>query len=140
MMKILDASVSRPLDGGPSCSFANRACRLVWNVVWFVLASWTPARLYPWRRFLLQRFGARMAARTDVCESARVWYPPYLIMEERTILADGVNCYNMAPIHIKSGAVVSQRAHLCAGYVGNPAMPKRRRSPATLRPTEEELP
>jgi putative colanic acid biosynthesis acetyltransferase WcaF len=47
--------------------------------------------------------------------SARVWYPPYLVMVERTILADGVNCYNMAPIHIKSGAVVSQRAHLCAG-------------------------
>jgi putative colanic acid biosynthesis acetyltransferase WcaF len=71
--------------------------------------------LYLWRRFLLQCFGARMATKTDVRGSARIWYPPYLIMDERSILAEGVNCYNMAPIHIKCGVIVSQRAHLCAG-------------------------
>jgi putative colanic acid biosynthesis acetyltransferase WcaF len=196
-MKILDAGVARPLDGGPSFSLANRAIRLVWNIVWFVLASWTPARLYRLRRFLLQLFGARMAAHTDVRGSARVWYPPYLIMEERAILAEGVNCYNMAPVHIKRGAIVSQRAHLCAGthdvddenfqlqarpivvgsncwiaaeafvgpgvnvgdgavlgaravtfrdlqpwtiYVGNPAMPKRKRSQVARSAKEGNLP
>jgi putative colanic acid biosynthesis acetyltransferase WcaF len=114
-MSIFDASISRPLDGGPSFSFSNRACRLAWNVVWLLLASWTPARLYLWRRILLQLFGAKMEGKTDVRGSARVWYPPYLVMERGAILAEWVNCYNMAPIHIKCGAVVSQRAHLCAG-------------------------
>jgi putative colanic acid biosynthesis acetyltransferase WcaF len=105
----------RPLDGGPSFSFANRALRLIWNFTWLILASWTPARLHRWRRLLLQVFGAKMAPLTDVRGGARVWYPPHLVMEERCILADGVNCYNMAPVYIKSGAIVSQRAHLCAG-------------------------
>lgn len=30
------------------------------------------------------------------------------------MLADGVNCYNVALITVKKGALVSQRAHLCA--------------------------
>ena len=114
-MTVNNADVTRPLDGGPSFALANRVTRLVWNVVWLVLASWTPARLYRWRRFLLQLFGAKLALRTDVRGSARVWYPPHLTMDDRSILAEGVNCYNMAPVYIKSGAIVSQRAHLCAG-------------------------
>ncbi len=36
-------------------------------------------------------------------------------MCRRTILADHVNCYNMAPITVEEGAVVSQGAYLCAG-------------------------
>ena len=83
----------RPLDGRPSFSFANRALRLIWNFTWLILASWTLARLHRWRRLLLQVFGAKMAPLTDVREGARVWYPPHLVMEERCILADGVNCY-----------------------------------------------
>jgi len=36
-------------------------------------------------------------------------------MEERTTLGPNVNCYNMAPVVIMSGAIVSQGAELCAG-------------------------
>ena len=35
-------------------------------------------------------------------------------MEDWSMLADGVICYNVAPITLRSGALVSQRAYLCA--------------------------
>jgi putative colanic acid biosynthesis acetyltransferase WcaF len=89
-----------------------RAC---WMAVWLLLAAWTPPALHPWRRLLLRLFGASMGARSDVRGSARVWYPPHLMMERNTLLAERVNCYNMARVTLREGALVSQGAYLCAG-------------------------
>ena len=36
-------------------------------------------------------------------------------MSDRSLLAERVNCYNMAPISLGERALVSQGAHLCAG-------------------------
>jgi putative colanic acid biosynthesis acetyltransferase WcaF len=47
--------------------------------------------------------------------SVRIWYPPFLTMEDRATLGPSVTCYNMGPIHIGAGAIVSQGAHLCGG-------------------------
>ncbi len=113
--EILEASRSRPLEGGPSFTLANRLLRACWMATWLLLASWTPPALHPWRRLLLRLFGARMGARSDVRGSARVWYPPHLRMERNTLIAERANCYNMAMITLREGALVSQGACLCAG-------------------------
>lgn len=115
MAKPLDAQQSDPLNGGPSFSLGNRLFRLVWTVAWLALAAWTPAPFSPWRRLLLRAFGAQVEAQCDVRGSARVWYPPHLRMARRSQLAAGVVCYNMAPVTLGEGALVSQRAVLCAG-------------------------
>lgn len=104
-----------PQDGGPSFGLRNRVVRLVWGVVWLTLASWTPRQLQPWRRALLQLFGARMGVKADVRGSARVWLPSHLVMADHAVIGPGVTCYNQAPIHIGTRALVSQGAHLCAG-------------------------
>lgn len=96
-------------------SLRNKALRAVWGLVWLVFASWTPAQLAGWRRTLLRVFGARMADSADVRGGARIWYPANLVMEERTVIADGVNCYNMAQVVLHHDSIVSQRVHLCAG-------------------------
>ncbi|MGI4777329.1 MAG: putative colanic acid biosynthesis acetyltransferase [Janthinobacterium lividum] len=114
-LKPLDAAISNPKEEGPSFSLSNRIERALWIMTWGLLASWTPPPMRPWRRFLLRCFGAKMGAGSDVRCGARVWYPRHLQMEEASVLASGVNCYNMAPIHIGAGAIVSQGAHLCAG-------------------------
>jgi putative colanic acid biosynthesis acetyltransferase WcaF len=111
----LDAERSNPLAGGPSFPLSNRLLRACWMLTWAVLASWTPPPLRAWRRLLLRSFGATMGAGSDVRGTARVWYPPHLHMEERALVGPHVNCYNMAPIRIGKGAIVSQGAHLCAG-------------------------
>lgn len=68
-----------------------------------------------WRRTLLRLFGASIAPTARIYGSARVWYPPNLTMDDNAVIGPGVDCYTMAPIHVGAYAVVSQRAHLCAG-------------------------
>lgn len=114
-MTILDAKKTRPLEGGPSFPLRHRLLRAAWTVAWCALASWSPPAMRPWRRFLLRLFGATLGAKADVRGSARVWYPPNLVMGEGSLLAGGVICYNMATVTLGRGALVSQRAHLCAG-------------------------
>ncbi len=111
----LDARQTQPQEGGPSFSLANRLFRALWNLSWAVLASWTPPPFRGWRRFLLKLFGAQLGSHADVRGSAKVWYPPNLHLADRALLAERVNCYNMAPISLGEGALVSQGAHLCAG-------------------------
>jgi putative colanic acid biosynthesis acetyltransferase WcaF len=89
--------------------------RSSWNVAWLLLAAWTPAPLHRWRVWLLNCFGAHVHATAHVYGSARVWYPPNLVMEAGSCLGPGVNCYCMASIRLGQGAIVSQGAHLCAG-------------------------
>lgn len=96
-------------------SFGHKATRAVWAAVWLIGASWTPKPFAPWRRFLLRAFGATIKGKSDVRGSARVWYPPNLHMEPACILAEGVECYNMAPVHLHENTIISQRAFLCGG-------------------------
>ncbi len=112
---LLDAREHNPLKGGPSFSFSNRITRLVWNLVWFCLASWTPRSAYPWRCLLLRAFGAKIGRCSDVRGSARVWYPPNLEMHDNVLIAENVMCYNQAQIVLEDRSLVSQGAHLCAG-------------------------
>lgn len=62
---------------------------------------------------VLRAFGARIGSPCDVRASARIWLPVNLQMEDWTMLAEGVICYNVAPVILRKGALVSQRAHLC---------------------------
>ena len=113
------------LEGGAQFPLSNRLYRLTWIVTWFVLCRWTPRQLDFWRRWVLTLFGATMGERSDVRATARVWNPRNLIMEERTLIGPGVNCYNVAKVTVKRGAIVSQRTHLCTAShdVDNPAFP-----------------
>ena len=113
--EILDHSVSKPRNGGASFTLKNRLIRTLWNIVWFISASWTPPFMYRWRRMLLILFGAKMGWRSDVRGSAKVWYPPFLELHEGALIAERVICYNQAKIVLGKGALVSQGAHLCAG-------------------------
>ena len=55
-----------------------------------------------------------MGIRADVRGSANVWSPKNLIMENDSLIAQNVICYNQAMITICSGAIISQNAYLCA--------------------------
>lgn len=112
---LLDASHSRPRDGGASFSFRMRLARLLFAIVWLLLARWTPPFMRGWRRLLLNAFGARLAPGAIVYGSVTIWYPPFLVMDRLATLGPRVRCYNQAPITLGAFAVVSQDASLCAG-------------------------
>jgi putative colanic acid biosynthesis acetyltransferase WcaF len=69
--------------------------------------------LHPWRRWLARMFGAQVGRGVHIYPGAKIWAPWNLRMEDRSCLADGVGCYNVAPIEIGEDAVVSQDAYLC---------------------------
>ena len=114
-MTLLDASHSKPLEGGPSFSVRHRALRAAWGLTWWLLATWTPPPLHRWRRLLLRLFGAHIHPSARVYGRARIWYPPNLTMHAHAVLGPGANCYCMAPVSIGEKTVVSQGAQLCAG-------------------------
>ena len=109
------AAARRAWDGGPSFSRANRLYRLAWSIAWLLLARWTPPPLRGWRRLLLRMFGADVAPTANVYASARIWSPANLTIHEHAAIGPGAIVYSMAPILIGAFAVISQRAHLCAG-------------------------
>lgn len=113
------------VDGGATFALSHRLYRAVWNLVWFTLASWTPPPMHFWRRFLLRSFGAQLTGRPHIYGSSQIWLPKNLSMDNLSVLAPNVRCYNMAHVHIGAHAVVSQHAFLCCGYhdIDDPTFP-----------------
>lgn len=95
-------------------SKSNKAKRLLWTIVWGLFARPFPKSMFAgWKRMLLRLFGAKMSSTAIVYASAKVFMPWNLVMDDYACIADGVDCYNAAPIHIGVNATVSQRAYLC---------------------------
>lgn len=92
--------------------------RLIWNVAWACFARPFPrSMVMGWKRTLLRAFGAKIAPTAVVYATAKVFQPWLLTMDDYACLAEGVDCYNAAPIRIGYNATVSQRVFLCtAGH------------------------
>jgi len=114
-MSVLDAATTGQLTGGASFSLRHRAERVLWKLCWTLAARWTPPPLHGWRCFVLRRFGARIGTGVRIYGSARIWYPRHLVMADFSCLGPEVECYSQGTITIGRYAIVSQRAHLCAG-------------------------
>ena len=124
-------STAQPLPrvGGATFAFRFRLMRLFWTICWILLASWTPSFLYPWRGWLLRRFGARIHSTAIVRSSVKIWWPGNLTMGRHASMGPGVICYNVAEITLEDFAIVSQRSHLCTGThdVNDPGFPLKSR-------------
>ena len=106
----------------PPPGAGHKLARLVWGVVWLLLYRPSPTVLHGWRRLLLRLFGAQVEAGAHPYPSASIWAPWNLRMGRRSCLGPGAICYNVAPVTIEAGAVVSQHAYLCTAshLVGDP--------------------
>lgn len=92
----------------------HQIIRLLWTVTWSLFAKPLPRSIGSgWKRFLLKLFGAQIDSTAVVYSSAKIYYPPNLIMEKYSCIASDVDCYNVAPVRIGANATVSQGAFLC---------------------------
>lgn len=92
----------------------HQIIRMLWTVVWGVFARPLPRSIGSgWKRFLLRLFGAKIASTAIVYSTAKVYYPPNLVMGRYACLASDVDCYNVAPIYIGANTTISQGAYLC---------------------------
>jgi len=86
--------------------------RFLWSCVQVPFWPKMPRRLSPLRVALLRMFGARVG-RGCLIEGARIWVPWNFCMGEFSVVANGAEIYNLAPVQIGANSVVSQRAYLC---------------------------
>lgn len=92
----------------------HQMIRFVWGIVWSLGTWFLPRSMGSgWKRTLLRMFGAKIHPTAVVYSSAKVYYPANLVMEEYACLASGVDCYNVAPIHIGAQSTISQGSYLC---------------------------
>jgi putative colanic acid biosynthesis acetyltransferase WcaF len=79
-------------------------------------------------------FGTHIDATARVFSSTRVWAPWNLDMGPRSVLAEDVDCYNVAKVTLEEEAIASQYAYLCtAGHNIHEADFRLVSGPITLR-------
>lgn len=92
----------------------HQIIRLIWNVVWFLLARPIPRSLLSgWKRFLLRLFGAQVDKTAIIYSSAKIYYPKHLVMKQYSCISSNVNCYNVDYVQIGDNSTISQGAYLC---------------------------
>ena len=79
----------------------HQVIRLLWSIVWTLLARPLPRSVgNGWKLFLLRFFGAKVSNSAVVYSSAKIYYPANLIMKDYACLASEVDCYNVDIIKI----------------------------------------
>jgi len=108
-----------------SFSLTNRLARILWQIVWKGLASWSPKPMHGFRAMLLSLFGAKVGRGAHIYPKVAIWAPWNLEIGEEAGIADGVILYSQGKIIIGRRAVISQGTHLCAGThdYEHPGMP-----------------
>ena len=92
----------------------HQAVRMLWNILWPLTTWFLPRSLgMGWKRSPLRMFGAKVHPTAQVYSSARIYYPANLTMEAYSCLADGVECYNVAPVTVGAHSTISQGTLLC---------------------------
>ncbi len=96
----------------------DKVRRLLWTILWLLFARPLPKSTgRRWKILLLKLFGAKIAWTANVYSSVTIFKPWLLEMKDYACLANGVDCYNAAPVSIGVNATVSQRSYLCtAGH------------------------
>jgi putative colanic acid biosynthesis acetyltransferase WcaF len=87
----------------------------IWWIVQSTLFACSPQFLYPWRRFLLRIFGAKVGHGAIIRPTVKITYPWKLHIGNNAWIGDDVVLYTLENITIGDDAVVSQRSYLCTG-------------------------
>lgn len=89
--------------------------RFSWQWVQRLLIRPSFRRSHNWRRFVLNRFGAKIHRTSGSKASTHIWHPWLFEMDEYSMLSEGVVVYNLGQVTIGKHTVLSQDVYLCAG-------------------------
>ena len=71
--------------------------------------------MYPFRRFLLRLFGAKIGKGVLVRPTVKTTYPWKVSIGDHSWIGDDVVLYSLSLINIGSDSVISQRSYICGG-------------------------
>lgn len=106
-------------------AFKAKLRLLAWELVRLSLFRFTPKPLYPWRVWLLRRFGAKVSGKPYVAASARIKMPWNLTLEDRACIGPEADIYNLDQVVLHARCTIAQQAYLCGGShdFNDPALP-----------------
>ncbi|MDD3926552.1 MAG: WcaF family extracellular polysaccharide biosynthesis acetyltransferase [bacterium] len=88
-------------------------------LLWLLVRQWLfdllPRPCYSWRIFWLRVFGASIGRGVIIRPGVKVEFPWRLTIGDGAMVGDEARLYNLAPVAIGRGCVVSQYAHICTG-------------------------
>ena len=97
----------------PFFNFKDKLRRVLWNMVWLIMCSWTPNFAHKWRVFILRLFGAQIGKQNFIYPSCRIWAPWLLMTDDIVTIGPEAEVYNAGGIKIGHHAIISQNAYLC---------------------------
>lgn len=115
---------NRDMSGRSLQIEANRSSRkysgkeLVARQIWSLvrpLFLFSPRPFFAWRRFLLRLFGARIGYKVNIYNSAMIFMPWNLEIDDWSSIGEHAFIYNLGKITIGCNTTISHRSHLCAG-------------------------
>lgn len=98
--------------------------RVLWGVG-KVIFRLIPRPFYRPRRVLLRLFGATVGAHVNIANTACIYFPWNLKIDDWSSIGEHAYIYNLGQITIGEKTTISQRAHLCAGThdYNDPSLP-----------------
>jgi putative colanic acid biosynthesis acetyltransferase WcaF len=98
------------------------------RILWFAaypFFRFSPRFCFGWRRFLLRVFGAVVGKHVHIYNSAVIYMPWNLRIEDWSSIGELAYIYNLGKTSIGKMVTISHRAHLCAGThdYTDPALP-----------------
>ena len=93
-----------------------RIYKLLWNIIWAILARPIPNRMV--RRVkaaLLRVFGAHVGNGCDIYSSAKIIIPKNLFVGDNVCIGPHTTLHNTAKITLNSHSIISQGSYLCTG-------------------------
>jgi putative colanic acid biosynthesis acetyltransferase WcaF len=94
---------------------SQKAARIGWAFVEATLFRLSFHNWYPWRAWLLRRFGGTVGRNVRIRRSVRIEIPWNVSLGDQVIVGDSVILYALGPITVGPRTLISQYAHLCAG-------------------------
>lgn len=97
----------------PVFDLKSKIKRLVWNVTWILLCSWTPNPMHKWRIFILRLFGAKIGKTNFIYPNCKIWAPWLLETEDVVTIGPRVELYNPGGIFLADHSILSQDSYIC---------------------------
>jgi putative colanic acid biosynthesis acetyltransferase WcaF len=91
------------------------AGRILWKYFGAPMFRFSLPRAFRYRRWILRRFGAKLARNTYIYPSVDIFHPWWFTVGDHSTIGHEVVIYNLGPVSIGNHTVISQGAYVCAG-------------------------
>jgi len=87
----------------------------LWWMIEQTLFAWSPQFFYPWRRFLLRLFGAKIGKNVLIRSSVKITYPWYVEIGDNCWIGEDCVLYSLSSIKIGNNVALAHKVYVNTG-------------------------